>query len=687
VLRDPNNAYLIKTADEMAVAVLDIMKKVIGTISNTQKTFNVSPFNGLATLKIPPYVRQLKLNLFITKPRPAANSSPLMTISRPNKMVAVPSDKDVLISGTTPNIETWSFDRPATGDWQVQVNDPQYSSSVQLQYDLVTFQQELVTPNSSQYTWQSVPVAPHLFFVDNAQQKETLKLDPAYPMTVVASMTDPAGVKREIALTPNTNSALLEAQFAGTFIPLQAGDYTVELVGTVPNATAPSGSGVYTPLDTYTALDRDKISIKPAEVVIDVDAELKRLGSNWVEGNPVGICVTVRDIQTKKAIPNLNALRVEAVLHGPTGKDTIGKLTASTDPTAPCSYQGRVTPTEAGKLGVLARGYIPKPDGSAGELEVFNQSTPSYIMNVQVPKSVILTITRAVPVSGTPAPGAASQPLDSPLLIESAPWLPVQPLRLLVTATDENGAPLDIAALAGVGGVPEAQPLKVSILDGDGKQDLTGANSLHKLSGSAYELVTYDYGPGNYRVRVTGKPLDSNACLCSYVPHADGTFQNSVERAVQRPLVTGPILLGWLVTLLGLAVLGLIGRQVIVWGGDQLKNPLSGMLVIILETRDEQDNPSAVPYRFNLAGRRNRKTITGKELSAAMPALRKIYITNDGDTAMAEAGRVRATFYFAPAVKRKELTIPLTKDAPEVQIIEHGGITYYAVKDPGSASN
>ncbi len=701
VLRERNNpshVHRVAKANDTALEVLHLLKDLRDTISHTANTFPVCQTlapDGTCTINVPPYVRLMRINAFVTQPRTAKNA--LLTVTRADGSTAAATDKDVFTTDSTPNIETWAFIKPAIGTWKVQIADP-FKNSTSIEVDLTYFQHQLVMPTGVQsyYQWQSVPIAPFLYFPTDTGT-EAVNVDKNFPIDVTATVTGP-NVKLTLKLGENKDKRVPDAQFGASFTPVLDGDYTVELVGQVPGVTNPDpqASGPFTPLDTRTALNRDLIKVKPAAVAVEMDPDLIARGGSWTETDPAAVCVIIQDPTSRQRVSNIDTLRTEVVLKGPDGSEQNAALTPQPDMAQRCSFEGSIAPQATGKVEVFVRGYLPKPDGTPGEVEVFNQTKSAYTLDVKPLKLIKLGIERPVEIDPT-----------SFILSDAPLWFPYQPMIVSVTARDANDVPVDIGTLTGPPASPNPEPLSVSVLDAGGR-DITGSNKLRQINASTYELRTYDYVFGTYTISVSGKPLNLRQCGCAYAPPPVGTG-NQVQRTVNRTIPLGSIaqMLGTL--LLG-GVVVLSGKRVAGWAGDLLRNPVDGQIVFFKEYFDP-DSRTTVTEDLGVLDLTsfNRHTFTvsrGRLIGSVAPEipLQRIRVTNGGQEEWHKKGKAKFLFdvdctaakdsgwasrlpLLRRANSRKVRTVEKTliRGADPVVLAECGEVRYFVQKDPAAS--
>jgi len=568
ITREPNTparAFVINNAEEMAQRILEMLDVLRALISNSMITLGV-PLDaaGNARVYVPPYTRLARFNVFKQVPGTAT----ALTLTKPDASMLSGTDPDVTVSDDRANIEVWTLERPDHGVWDIHVDNPDLTR-VDVEIDQVFLQADLIQASNPPiyHQWQSVPLAPYLYYRFNGADV-AVDILPAYPIDMTATVEQGA-FSRQIALPPATAAVAGNArqpQYAGTFVPLNTGVYTVELVGEVPDAVSPDPAaiappGIHTPVNTANAATRETFEVRASAVTVEPDPLLIQRNGDWWQNDPANVCVVVKDAQTGAEITNLDQLTVTVELQQPDGQVVPFPLTYDTAGTNRCTFEGPVAPTALGLNQAFVRGFIP--DGQGGEVEVFNHQTVNFTMNVLPVRPIEIVII---------------EPVDdqqvSPVIQENPFWGGL-PMRVqAVTRYADTGELVDLSVLTG-----SANPLTLSVRDQD-LNDVTQPNSVTRTDPATYELRA-DYAPGSYSVLAQGVPLPRQACGCEYL-----NGNNEALRTVNRQIPTGFFL--WMI---GIAVGTLLVVLVLVAAYIRYKgardNPLTGTLHFWYQSFDE----------------------------------------------------------------------------------------------------
>lgn len=677
ILREPNRpprAARVDTPAEMRTAVSDFLQDIRTLISRTSVTVSC-PLNelGECTAYVPPYTRLARIRTF------KADIAGLVTnifVTRPDGVTLTRDSAEITKTGEASTIETWTLEFPAQGSWRIRVDDT--VNQVEVEIDQNFASAEFLFRNPPEYyQWQSIPLAPFLYFNVNeggVPARRPLVLDPAFPITVVASITDPSGVLTEAVIPQDPNPTGSPApQFRASLVTTTPGDYQVGILGRVDNANDPlTGSPPFIPVDTRTKAGYQTFTVLPATVTVELDPLLQSQGGGWLATDSAEVCVIVSDpSRGGMLIPNLEALRVESTLTRQSdGVTYVFPLSVANDR---CSFRGLMAPPEAGEYTIAVRGYLT-PTGGA-ETMVFDE-LQSLVM-------------RAAPVNyitvqlESPMPAETGQPARSNI-VQPAPFFQSEALSIRASAYGSDGAPVDLRVLVGTPLAPEANPLTLMIRDAAGN-DVTQDSALTALTPTSYELITNAYGLGSYQIEVQGKPLNLRSCGCAYARDEGGLVIGDKANVIVERVI--PIEVAyWAGGILLVVVVAAVG----LWATYRYlkaitEAPLSGTLYFYRQVEDVANQTETVDNIGVLAldrFKRNTKTLRSRDIPTTprLP-IRSVELTNYSAQDIRQRGSVRVRVTPETGAAR---SFTVTPGGGMQRLYEdpHTGDVYYVEKDP-----
>jgi len=675
IIAEPFRYNVVTTAGDMTGTLLTYMNDIRQQISTALVTYQcILDSTGECPVDVPPYIRLIRFNVF---KRDAAQRTQI-SLTSPDGKTIQGGDPGITISSTTTNIEVWTVPFPQYGQWHIRV-DTNNTNNVEVAIDQAFMQSTLVEPGKkTYYQWQSVPIAPYLFYqVDNSTTGRPVSILKDFPLTVTANIQSPNQTNEQVALQliDNPQAGAQQPQYRGTFVPNDAGTYTITLKGVVPNIQNPANKNeTYTPLDTDTAARRETVEIHQTSVTVEPDAQLLQQSGHWLATDPTNVCVIIKDYATGNRVPDLDKLQFEAVIPRPnsSGDEQKSALTYQPDLSAHCTFFGTITPDTPGESALYVRGYLTKPDGT--QSKVYDNN----VLNVTIDPVQYVRLVVREPV----------QDNTSSDVVLGRPFFNAQPLVTQVEAVNAaDGTPVDLDALLNNA---DEMPIHVQVLRGGGLEDVTGANSLTKLSESQYELNSTDFGPGTYQVVMTGAPLPLKTCHCAYAPADSANNLGSGDRAqrIIERVIPLSIIIWAIVALVVVVLLAIIVRWIALWTRDSFSYPLTGTLYLIREYQvdnlpDLQQDQILIP----LNGRRNTVRRKAKQISTQYDLpFKSIEVTNWGvDGRQEKDGRVRVRVFMKDGRVRPYTIYP---GGEPVEIFADGeaenAVRFLLQKDPDS---
>jgi hypothetical protein len=678
ILREPNTPpryAIVSNIDDMTREVLAMMYELSQLVSRTYVNFQCNlDANGNCVAQIPPYAQLVSFYVFKSGVNQPTQS---IMITKPDGVNLVGGDTGVTVSDDRANIEVWTVTQPAPGAWTIHVDNPDVNR-VEVNINQAFIQSDLIhrTNNPAYYQWQSVPIAPYLFFQGDTGGRVGVPdamLD-QYPIDVIAYMTTPNGNQLQFSVPINTEFTGVSPRphFHMDFVPQDDGEYTIALVGTVPNVPNPdpnAGGAPFTPLDTRTAAGQRQITVKPVAVTIEPDPLLGQRGGEWLQTEPLPLCVIIKDTMNGTLVPNLNQLMVQAVFVGNNGQEQTASLDYQGDTPAQCNFWGTIAPNTVGSQTLSVRGFIPNQQAGDTVLAFEEIIQPVEVQPIQYIRLDIVEPETDEARSNTVSPNPF--------------WNP-EPMVVRVAARDQDNNPVNIAALTA--NQPD-EPIEVAVYQpgaNDTLEDVTGQNKLVRISDDLYELRTGDFGLGSYQIVLTGNPLPTRACRCAYVDAANnnGVMGSTAQRIVDRVIPFGVWL--WLggallaVVLVGLAVAYIIWRMY-----QTRKDPLDGMLYFSRIYYDEMRQMDVLedigivnlqPYR------RNEIRFSARVVNAVLDLpFTQVEVTNYGDPKARQQGTARVRFRMRVGGYKTVMVYP--GDTP-YRFYSDGSVSYEVLKDP-----
>jgi hypothetical protein len=577
---DPQRAARVDSPDEMRIAISRFAQDIRSLVARSAVTIPCPDpdGDGMCEAYIPPYTRLARVRIF----KSPENITPGITIYNPAGAVVPASGADVTVDGANDNtIEVWTIERPAEGIWRVDVDDT--VNTVEVEVDQNFAQAELLFDDPPvYYQWQTVPLAPFVFYSVNqggTPARLPVVIDPAFPITMTATITNPNGVQTTLNIPQDPNPAGdLQPQFRTTFVPEAVGTHEIYVIGQVANVNDPvTGIPPFTPINTNQAGRIQTFSVRESNVTVIADPLLQSQAGEWLVTDSAEFCVIINDRTTGALVPNLTALTVQVELIARTDGQTYPfQLPPVND--AQCSYKGMVTPTQVGEYAIATRGYIP--DASGVSKRIFDHTQP---FNMRVIPLNYVTLRLLDP---SPAPG---EDIARSNVVKPAPLFNSEPLGIRAAAYGSDGQPVDLGMLVGGNLAADPNPIMLSIRDANGT-DVTGDSRLTPITPTTHELISDRYGPGSYTILVTGKPLPLRACRCAYANDAAGhEAGRSATRLVERVI---PVEVAYWAA--G-ALIALSASSLGIWGAYRYlksitSNPLTGTLYFFMESQDPHTN-------------------------------------------------------------------------------------------------
>ena len=592
-----------------------------------------------------------------------------MTLTTPSGTVLDGQSGGITVESNFNNIERWQVSNPEPGNWQVQVNSSA-GTSVSMVLDEYLLQMRLLgaangnRPQQEEYyEWQRVPIEPFMYFPQNGNEIG-VEIKPSYPLDVEAYITSPQGGQRTLSLNEDMSRAQGK-QFVGDFVPLERGEYVVDISATVNPDDPNSPAAGFSPLDTRSRASKARIAVSPVVVTATTSQQ-----GDWIETVAEDVCVIIQDSVNRRRVDNMDSLNVEAVLTQSGSEIDRIPLTYQADLSEQCTFTGGVLPPGAGTYTLTVEAFAP--DGNGAMQEVFS-TLPAAPLNKTVTVQPIDRIHLEV-VEPTLEPGESQATSN---VIEDRPFWQRQPLTFSVIAKDQNDQPVDLATLAGVS-PDQAVDLQVRSANGND----TPALNFARASNYLYRLETFELGRGGYILNAAGAPLDPEACQCNYVVDANGNLASTVSVGIERTfplIVLGQFGLGFLALALVIgAVWGIYKFYV-----QRTENPMSGDLVITVEHPDTNIMGGEHETTLSLGGRFNRQTFSGSDLNLPgdLP-IKSIFVTNYGKETWKNEGRVNVRIKYKDG--KGDTTHRLTPgQVPEQIYRTDDDVIYFIGKDPG----
>lgn len=489
---------------------------------------DVPIFNQMAQIDVPPYHQLMRLTLF--KGDPTGE----IILTDPQGVPVREGSAGVTIAGRSGAIETWSIANPMPGRWQLEV-PPNGQFNLSLDLIRITWELNLPTAPANRY----LPLSIQIRLVDSQGQSLPVYGNPQYALNVLFTAHLPSGLQEILQLFPDGFGA-----YTSTYIPLQEGAYTFDLLATTQNVDGSS-------LEVINERDAASLNISSLGLTAEISPEGNLLVSQ-------GVDLTARIINSIGETlipPDTTVQLLVTAADGTTAYD----LVASEDQT----YRTSLTFDQPGQYQLRLRATVQSPDGSSMVLG----ETAFNPFQVQPAAFVLLRVV---------------QPLNNSTETMTTGFPPLTPVgtRIEVQAVLDTGEAVDLAALAG-GSIP----ILVSLSSSDPAFETRAISLMQGEALGSYTVDIPDLPAGEYQVTVEA---DHTLPLPNATLFDPRTYTQTVR--FTRSINSGLVVFFAGLVVIGLLIIGLVAF-IVLRNRAMHSHPARGKLEIYPDTMDNYSTP------------------------------------------------------------------------------------------------
>jgi len=446
---------------------------------------------------------------------------------------------NVLITGQGNSLlEQYRFAEPYPGDYHFKVTPPGALTQLTASIEALPLRAELTANDGNDgFVWADNKLSVKLVKVGGEAAQDYSSDSPAFQLHLVAHFQGSTAGSLPLDFQLQHDPANHLAIYTSAAIALPTVDrYAITLTGDLPDLKDSSGALITdTPGKPHVVLDTSAAPptyFTVSEVIPQPDA----FEPSWLQTQPQTVNLTLISRASGVSIGSVPCtqlkINIGLLAAGKTpGTDALlpapSQAGMSADAGAPGKYSAQLTAADAGDMIVGAVGTLQLPDGSSKQ--VFG--VPLGKINVRQLKYVTLKI---------------SAPENNSTFYALVPPFNRPTMRVVITAQDVNGSPVDLQATTGGSTLPLKLTMSVN------GADMGNAPALSAAGVGLYEYLKPAPAIGGYDIKVVADPTQMRV--------GDNTFRVGEETAQVKinvgisPLIFAEI--GGLIALLILLIGG-----------------------------------------------------------------------------------------------------------------------------------